>query len=159
MKTYRLEPILKLECRLQPTEFSGLKPALQKFSIGYLTLCAILLLLLATACQPKNPLVPEPGYDSMKGYELYSWEKDGEWYFSILVGTNREKMLDEIQSADAALQGVDELKAALESIPAGQYVTWSALEPLAFPPDDLILQVKEICKDQGLELGIAEELK
>jgi hypothetical protein len=159
MKTYRLQPILKLECRLQPAEFSGLKPALQKFSNGYFVLCAILLTLFAAACQPKNPLIPEPGVESMKGYELYSWEKDGEWYFSILVGTNREKTLDEIQSADATLQGVDELTAALKSIPAGQYITWSAFDPLAFPPDDLILQVKEICKDQGLELGIAKELK
>jgi hypothetical protein len=157
MKNHRLEPTLKLECRLQPAEFSGLKSALRKFSNGYFVLCAILLTLLASACQPKNPLIPEPGVESMKGYELYSWEKDGEWYFSILIGTNREKTLDEIQSADAVLLGVDELKAALESMPAGQYVTWSAPEPLAFPPEDLILQVQKVCKDQGLELGIAEE--
>ena len=40
-------------------------------------LCAILAALLAVACQPTNPLVPESGIESMKGYELYSWEKDG----------------------------------------------------------------------------------
>jgi hypothetical protein len=120
-------------------------------------LCAILLNLLVVACQPKNPLVPEPGIDSMKGYELYSWEKNGEWYFSILVGTNREKSLEEIQAADATLKGMDELQAALESIPAGQYMTWSAPAPLAFPPEDLIQQIQQICKKQGLELGIAKE--
>jgi hypothetical protein len=117
----------------------------------------ILLTLCLNACQKTNPLTPESGVESMKGYELYSWEKGGGWYFSILIGTNREKTLDEIQSADAVLQGMDELKAALESIPAGQYVTWSAPEPLAFPPEDLILQVQKICKEQGLELGIARD--
>jgi hypothetical protein len=116
-------------------------------------LCTLLLVFLATACQPKNPLIPEPGVDSMKGYELYSWEKDGEWYFSILVGTNREKTLDEIQSADATLQGVDELIAALKPIPAGLYITWSAFDPLAFPPEDLIQQVAEFCTEHRLELS------
>jgi hypothetical protein len=120
-------------------------------------LCAILFALFAVACQPENPLVPEPGAESMKGYELYSWEKGDGWYFSILIGTNREKTLEEIQSPDAVLQGMDELKAALESIPAGQFVTWSAPEPLAFPPEDLIQQVQKICKEQGLELGIARD--
>ena len=118
-------------------------------------LCAILFALLAIACQPTNPLVPESGVESMKGYELYSWEQDGAWYFSILVGTNREKALEEIQSSDATMKGMDELEAALKSIPAGQTVTWSAPEPLAFPPEDLIQQVEQICKDQGLELGVA----
>jgi hypothetical protein len=115
--------------------------------------CTLLLVFLATACQLRNPLIPEPGVDSMKGYELYSWEKDGEWFFSILVGTNREKTLEEIQSTDATLQGVDELIAALKSIPAGQYITWSAFDPLAFPPEDMIQQVAEFCTEHGLELS------
>lgn len=118
-------------------------------------LCASAFALFAVACQAVNPLVPEPGVESMKGFELYSWEKDGKWQFSILVGTNREKTLEEIQSPDAVLKGMEELEAVLESIPAGQYVTWTAPEPLAFPPENLIQQVQQICKDQGLELGIA----
>lgn len=119
-------------------------------------LCAILFALFAVTCQPKNPLVPESGVESMKGYELYSWEKGDGWYFSILIGTNREKALEEIQSPDATLKGMEELEAALESIHAGQYLTWSAREPLAFPPEELTRQVEEICKKQGLELSIAQ---
>ena len=53
----------------------------------------------------------------MKGYELYSWQYGGLWRFSILVGTNREKSLEEIQSPDTALDGVDALQAALERDP------------------------------------------
>jgi hypothetical protein len=123
----------------------------------HLVLCTILLALFAVACQPKNPLVPEPGIESMKGYELYSWEQDGEWYFSILVGTNRKKTLDEIRATDATLKGMDELQASLESIPSGQSVTWFAPAPLAFPPEDRIRQIQQICKKQGIGLGIAKE--
>jgi hypothetical protein len=115
----------------------------------------ILVALLAIACQPANPLVPEPGVESMKGYELYSWEVKGEWYFSILVGTNREKTLEEIQSSDVAMRGIDELEAALKSIPAGQYITWNVFDPLAFPPEDLIDQVVGLCKTQELKLTLA----
>lgn len=99
------------------------------------------------------PLTPFP--ESMKGYELYSWQDGNTWKFSLLVGTNREKSLDEIKSADVALSGVDALKATLEQIPAGQYITWSSRETLSFPSDDIIEQVKQTCKDKGLILSIA----
>jgi hypothetical protein len=35
---------------------------------------------------------------SMKGYELYSWSQDGEWHFTLITGTNRNKTLEEIIS-------------------------------------------------------------
>lgn len=91
----------------------------------------------------------------MKGYELYSWKEDGQWYFSILVGTNREKTLDEIQSPEASLKGMEELQPVLESIPAGQFVTWMSGEGLAFPPDETIRQVEQVCRDQGMEFSLA----
>ena len=103
-----------------------------------------------TASQPTATPFPE----SMKGYELYSWQDGGQWKFSILVGTNREKTLDEIRSADVALSGVDALTSTLEKIPAGQYVTWSSRETLSFPPDDILSQVKQVCQDRGLILNI-----
>jgi hypothetical protein len=116
----------------------------------------ILLALFATACQLRNPLVPEPGVESMKGFELYSWEKNGQSRFSILIGTNRKKTPEEIQSRDATLHGIEELKISLETIPAGEYVTWQVRNSLAFPPEDIIQQVMEICKEHGLELSIAK---
>lgn len=81
-------------------------------------LCIAQLAAFATACRPANPLVMQPDKASMKGYELYSWEEDGRWCFSILIGTNREKTQQEIHSPDATLKGIEELKAVLESIPA-----------------------------------------
>jgi hypothetical protein len=91
----------------------------------------------------------------MKGYELYSWQDGGQWKFSVLVGTNREKTVEEIKSADMVLSGVNELTSVLEKIPAGQYITWSARETLSFPPEDIRSQVEQVCQDKGLILNIA----
>ena len=91
----------------------------------------------------------------MKGYELYSWQDGSQWKFSLLVGTNREKTLDEIKSTDTALPSVDALKSKLEQIPAGQYIMWSSKETLSLPPDDIIKQIEQICRDEGLILSIA----
>ncbi|MFZ5881980.1 MAG: hypothetical protein ACOY0R_21630 [Chloroflexota bacterium] len=124
------------------------------------TLCAILLAFSIGGCAPKpSPLAPVTGEESMKGYELYSWEQDGQWYFSVLVGTNREKTLEEIQASGVTLKGVDGLKAVLESIPSGQYVTWTAGESLPLPPEEVIQQVRDICTARRLELGLADGIK
>jgi len=90
----------------------------------------------------------------MKGYELYSWQEDNQWDFSLLVGTNREKTLDEIKSVDTVLLDVDALISTLEKVPPGQYVTWSSKETLSFPPDNIIKQVEQVCKDKELILTI-----
>ena len=92
----------------------------------------------------------------MKGYELYSWQEADQWYFSVLIGTNREKTRGEIQAPGTALKGLNALRDVLQKIPAGQYITWSARDGLGFPPDEIVRQVEQICKDQGLELGIVK---
>jgi hypothetical protein len=99
----------------------------------------------------KPPTTPFP--ESMKGYELYSWQDAGQWNFSLLVGTNRAKTLDKIKAANTALHSVDELTAALERMPTGQYITWSSGEALSFPPDDVIAQIEKVCTDRGLILN------
>lgn len=101
----------------------------------------------------QRTMTPFP--ESMKGYELYSWQDGGQWKFSLLVGTNREKTLEEIKSADVVLAGVDALTSTLEKIPAGQSITWSSRETLSFPPNEIRSQVEQICKEKGLLLNIA----
>jgi hypothetical protein len=91
----------------------------------------------------------------MKGYELYSWQEGDRWDFSLLVGTNREKTLEEIKSTETLLPGVETLIARLDQVPSGQYVTWTDRETLAFPPDDILRQVEQICEDKGLICNIA----
>lgn len=93
---------------------------------------------------------------SMKGYELYSWQDGDQWFFSLLVGTNRSKTLDEIRSPGSTFKEIKALQAALETIPAGQFVTWLSRDTLVFPFEDVMGQVEQICKDRGLQLNIAK---
>ena len=94
--------------------------------------------------------------DSMKGYELYSWKNGDEWNFSLLIGTNREKTIEEIQNAETTLKNISELNTTLEPLAPGQYISWSTKDSLAFPPAYLIEQVKQICAEQDLVLNIAK---
>jgi hypothetical protein len=73
---------------------------------------------------------------SMKGYELYSWLEDGQWHFTLITGTNRNKTLEEIVSKiniiseDAWVQihlvGVDEIKTILSKLPQNEEILWLA---------------------------------
>ena len=123
-------------------------------AVNYLAL-VILIVPLLSACGTASQSTPTPFPESMKGYELYSWQDGNQWYFSILVGTNREKTLDEIKSADTVLQGIDALTSALEQMPAGQNITWSTRDTLSFPSDEVIQQIEQVCTDQGLILNRA----
>jgi hypothetical protein len=118
-------------------------------------LFAILLGSLLSGCGTAAQPTATPFAESMKGYELYSWQEGGQWKFSLLIGTNREKTLDEIKSANVVLSGVDALTSTLEKIPTGQYITWSSRETLSLPPEDIRSQVEQVCKDRGLILDIA----
>lgn len=118
-------------------------------------LFVVLSTILLSACGASSDPAATPFPESMKGYELYSWQDGNQWRFSILIGTNREKTLDEIKSADVAISGIDELKSTLEQIPEGQYITWSTRETLSFPPEDILKQVEQTCNDEGLILNIA----
>lgn len=111
---------------------------------------SLLLGLALSGCATAEPPTVSPLPESMKGYELYSWEENDQWRFSLLVGTNREKTIDEIKSADTVLPDVDTLTSTLEKIPSGQFITWSSRETLSFPPDEIIQQIEQTCKDAGL---------
>ena len=120
----------------------------------YLLLVSLLLPLLS-ACGAASQPIATPFPESMKGYELYSWQEGDQWNFALLVGTNREKTLEEIKAEETVLRGVDALTGALEQMPAGQYITWSSRETLSFPPEDIIRQIENVCTEQGLILNRA----
>src|SRR5919206_1911803 len=63
---------------------------------------------------------------SMKGYELYSWRARGEWYFALLIGTNRLKTRREVRAPGARLRGVEALKRRLDLLGEGEEVSWAA---------------------------------
>jgi hypothetical protein len=125
-----------------------------------LAFCLIGLALSLVGCATDATTTGDGWRTSMKGWELYSWQKDGEWLFSLLEGTNREKSRAEIQAPEVTLEGIDALQTGLELIAPGQYVTWwspSWVEAgLAFPSDEMIAEVERICDQRELGLSIAK---
>ena len=72
--------------------------------------------------------------NSLKGYELYSWEENGLWHFTLITGTNRTKATEEITSAvdyiseagfvNIHVVGADAIKGVLSHLPVGEFVAW-----------------------------------
>src|SRR5688572_12995768 len=90
---------------------------------------SILASLLILIALPALAQSPRP---AMKGYELYSWKRDGKWLYSLVEGTNRRKSYEEITSDKIALMGTSELKAQLERLPKGSEVIWTTgVDPVA----------------------------
>jgi ABC-type glycerol-3-phosphate transport system substrate-binding protein len=135
-------------------------------------LTLVLLLTVLPACS-SAPTVPLPR--SMKGYELYSWQNGGEWYFTLITGTNRNKSLEEITSefntespdgwVDIHAVGIEEIKAILHRIPAGEFVIWAgggfvqspeaATAKLVLPTVDTVNEIKEYANQLGLDFTVS----
>jgi hypothetical protein len=111
---------------------------------------------------------------SMKGYELYSWQKDGEWYFTLITGTNRNKTIEEITSSEntvggdgllkITVQGVEDLKTVLGLLPKDETIIWPndpGIEPglfdrtrLTLPPLEMVEEVQEHSRQLELDLRV-----
>ena len=97
---------------------------------------------------------------SMKGYELYSWQSDGNWFFSLLIGTNRMKTIEEITDPLVQLEGVDALKEQLVKLPSREFVSWFPLqsEPgAAYPPAKIVEEIQKVCLARGLQCQFISE--
>ena len=92
----------------------------------------------------------------MKGYELYSWKSRGEWYFSLLIGTNRLKTFSEVSSPKIRVRGVRALKARLNQLAASEELTWSAglVSRTVLPPEQIVDEVKRYCERRGIVLRV-----
>ena len=98
---------------------------------------------------------------AFKGIELYSYpNKDDQWVFSVLVGTNRSKTYTEVTGHSL---DVDQLEDCFCKLAVGEWVSWSntSFDPSAdesihvfpIPPDSLISEVKSLALTCEIELG------
>lgn len=122
------------------------------------------LLVLTASCQVNHSgsvlpsVTAEPTLPhAMKGYELYSWQVDGEWYFSLLEGTNRLKTLQEVTADKVAVKRIESILQELGRLPKGEQVIWTRrnISNLTLPPEVSISQIKESCARSGIDLTIA----
>ena len=141
----------------------------------------LLLLSILTGCQNnEDPQVAEnketealqvlistPLPASMKGYELYSWDSNGVWHYTLITGTNRNKTYQEITSTEntvtenwvkITVKSSNDLKQLLSQVPAGGKVLWSSFAVrtpgFALPPDTIIEEVKQFCTTLSITLQV-----
>jgi hypothetical protein len=109
---------------------------------------------------------------SLKGYDLYSWQVDEEWNFTLITGTNRSKSFDEIIApgdtisddgfVKITVSGMEALKAVLTLLPTGEEILWSGMDLggevptgtvyLTLPPQEMIDDLTAYCDSLGLKL-------
>jgi hypothetical protein len=116
-----------------------------------LGLAIVLICSAIVGCTDKQETAPA-SRESMKGFEIYSWQENDAWRFSLLIGTNRLKTTEEVKADETRLSNVGELKRELGRLERGQYVSWpnervAGLEP---PPSDLVQEIKDHCEMLGL---------
>ena len=125
------------------------------------SLLASLLMLITFSAFAQSPA------PAMKGYELYSWKRDGIWYYTIIEGTNHSKSYEEITSDKMAMKGTSALKAKLEKLPKGVEVIWTTgVDPavrktaegksprLELPSGTRVRKIKKYCDQIGIKLTL-----
>lgn len=100
---------------------------------------------------------------AMKGRELYSWQDEkNQWRFSLVLGTNRLKTVDEVQAKPLDLA---QLKKELSQLAKGEYVFWMVSSrrqtsegqwqqvPMPFPPQEMSKEIGELSRKLELKLS------
>jgi hypothetical protein len=125
--------------------------------------------LLALACgqparQARGSDASEAGQRSMKGWELYSWvdEADGEWRFSLLVGTNAIRPADAVTAPEQALD-IASLERALAALAPGEEIVWPGPTArhgesgrLAMPDTGTRTRVERAARERALVLEVVD---
>ena len=77
-----------------------------------LILCMLTLFALVACSTPIYPGLPDISEKPMKGIEIYCWQDGDEWKCGGTVGTNRQKLDEEIRSLQVVT--IPEMKRILE---------------------------------------------
>ena len=100
-------------------------------------------------------------------FELYSWPSSvgGEWNFSVLYNTSRQKAASEVFDKDTSLKGLNQLKERISKMAPGSKVTWlgeltdagerkqKGTEKLTYPPDSVVEEVKKFAAARNIEIA------
>jgi hypothetical protein len=108
---------------------------------------------------------------SLDGYEIYSWQQDNQWNYTLITGTDREKTTQEIVTANNTVTadgwvnihvvGLDALKAVLARVSHSDFISWVSGRPadsaqfgvtFAVPPADIVTAIKTYADRYGLNL-------
>jgi hypothetical protein len=98
-----------------------------------LIIAALTMTVLHGICRADDKREEKPRF---KGVELYSWkDREGDWMFVLLDGTNRVKTEQEVKGAKKQIKGAEDLKKALARLAVGEQVSWThRIKGFEFPP-------------------------
>lgn len=132
-----------------------------KQTILTVVLACVNVLSIAAAQQP-NPSHAASMYTL---YELYSWQdsRSGEWNFSVLYNTSREKSVKEVFNKKSILVGLDQVKHKISEMPAGSKIIWldelvfdgkrqKGSEGLKYPPTEMIQEITRYARSRNIEM-------
>jgi hypothetical protein len=111
---------------------------------------------------------------SMKGYELYSWQVEGQWHFTLITGTNRNKTTEEITTGENFIsqagwvkiraEDIETVKVILSKLTEDEEVSWlngQRSEPFpgeavnfSFPPAAEVDALKQQAGKYGIKLNV-----
>jgi len=109
---------------------------------------------------------------SFKGYELYSWEEEDQWHFTLITATDRTKTMEEITSQEDYISktgwvkihvvGIDAIKDVLDRLPEGELVFWcdelhigqTTGTDLQLPPEQITDAIERYAKQCGLDFTV-----
>ena len=122
---------------------------------------AALLILVASVSYGQRGQAP------VKGYLLFTWKEKGQWHYSLLPGTNRERTYAEITSPARVNIGTSSFQSALRRLPKGTEVLWQSdappgikrpgsVETISFkhPSRKRIERIRKFCDELGIKLAL-----
>jgi hypothetical protein len=108
---------------------------------------------------PVHSTAEAPMLEAFKGIELYSWQEDGEWHYSLMSGTNRLKTAEEIRRATpdhwgspTRIKGLDALSREFARVPKGAELMWTGGADWPLPPEPVRAQVKTMAEQAGAKV-------
>ncbi len=128
----------------------------------------VLGILVSSICATSIEKLPH----SLKGYELYSWEEEGQWHFTLVTGTNRLKTIEELTSEGDFISetgwvkiqvvGADAIKDVLSRLLEGESVFWcdelhigqSTDTYLRLPPGQIADAIEGYAEQRGLDFVV-----
>jgi len=147
-------------------------------------LLSLVIAALLSACTTGSPGYSKPDWEkipdqlpaSLKGYELYSWQVNEEWIFTMTTGTNRSKSFEEITSTENEFEDefvkitvtdLEDLETLLARLPAGTEVFWSGIDLtgqveegtlyFSYPPPETVTEITKLAEELDLQLHTLQQ--
>jgi hypothetical protein len=108
----------------------------------------------------KSIVAAKPGsLEGFKSFEIYSWSIGGKWHYSMLPGTDRNKVAAEVTEAGITLTNLNKLESALGKLAPNTDVFWyntvadkTGANKFSYPHQAVVNAVKKYAAGRQIRL-------